>query len=374
MLLRAALSTRLRALLADRPTSVPRRAGTTRRMPPVRDIVTEDLLDVRELVVEYAMGKELLRPARRLRAVNGITFALRAGETLGLVGESGCGKTSMARAVMRLVPAASGEVRFEGSDLLRLKGEELRRRRRALQIVFQNPFASLDPRMAVEALVAEPLVTHTDLKGSPLRKTVLELSERVGLSEVHLSRFAHQLSGGQAQRVAIARALALAPRLIVLDEPTSALDVSVQAQILNLLKRLQGETGVSYMFISHDLSVVQHMSDRIGVMYLGELVELGPAGAIFDRPAHPYTQALIASMPRIEGRGRASPALGGVVPSLADPPPGCRFHTRCPYAYGRCSTEIPSAIEAGQAHWARCHLLDEAPEARPRPYAEALQT
>lgn len=335
--------------------------------------MTEVLVDVRDLVVEYEMGKHLLRTARRLRAVNGVSFEVRAGETLGLVGESGCGKTSVARAVMRLAPAASGEVRFQGRDLLRLEGEALRRQRRAVQIVFQNPFASLDPRMAVEALVAEPLVTHTDMTRSALRNAVVGLLERVGLSEAHLSRFAHQLSGGQAQRVAIARALALAPRLLVLDEPTSALDVSVQAQILNLLKGLQAETGVSYLFISHDLAVVQHMSDRIGVMYLGELVELGPSSAIFDRPAHPYTQALISSMPRIDGRERARAALAGTVPSLAAPPSGCRFHTRCPYAYERCPAEIPIPMGASEAHWARCHLLDEAPEARPRPYEKALQ-
>ena len=335
--------------------------------------MTEVLLDVRDLVVEYEMGKQLLRSARRLQAVNGVSLELRAGETLGLVGESGCGKSSVARAVMRLVPAASGEVSFQGLDLLRLKGEELRRQRPAVQIVFQNPFASLDPRMVVEALVAEPLVTHTDMNGSALHNAVIALLERVGLNEAHLRRFAHQLSGGQAQRVAIARALALEPRLLVLDEPTSALDVSVQAQILNLLKGLQADTGVSYLFISHDLSVVQHMSDRIGVMYLGELVEFGPSSAIFDRPAHPYTQALISSMPRIDGRGRARTALGGAVPSLAAPPSGCRFHTRCPYAYERCPTEIPSAIGASEAHWARCHLLDEAPGTRPRPYEKALR-
>jgi oligopeptide/dipeptide ABC transporter ATP-binding protein len=342
-------------------------------MLPVRGVVTDVLLEVRDLVVEYGMGRELLRPARRLRAVNGVSFALRAGETLGLVGESGCGKTSLARAVMRLAPATSGEVSFQGRDLLRLKGEELRRQRRAVQIVFQNPFGSLDPRMAVEALVAEPLVTHTDLKGSALRTAVMQLLERVGLGETHLGRFAHQLSGGQAQRVAVARALALAPKLIVLDEPTSALDVSVQAQILNLLEALQAETDVSYLFISHDLSVVRHIADRIGVMYLGELVELGPSNQIFDRPAHPYTQALLASMPRIAGAERAPAALAGAVPSLVDPPGGCRFHTRCPYAYGRCSNEIPIAIGVSEARWARCHLLDEAPESRPGPYAEALQ-
>jgi oligopeptide/dipeptide ABC transporter ATP-binding protein len=335
--------------------------------------VTEALLEVSDLVVEYEMGKRFLRRARRLRAVDRVSFALGVGETLGLVGESGCGKTSLARAVVRLAPAAGGHIRFQRRDLLGLAGEELRQQRRALQIVFQNPFASLDPRMAVEALVAEPLVTHTDVRGDALRSAVVQLLERVGLSEAHLRRFPHQLSGGQAQRVAIARALALAPTLIVLDEPTSALDVSVQAQILNLLESLQRETGVSYLFNSHYLSVVQHISDRIGVMYLGELVELGSSEAVFERPAHPYTQALLASMPRIDGREEPGGALSGAIPSLADPPRGCRFHTRCPYAYGRCPAEVPSANAASEAHWARCHLLDEPPEARPAAYAEAVR-
>jgi oligopeptide/dipeptide ABC transporter ATP-binding protein len=321
------------------------------------------LLEVRDLVVEYELGKGLLRPARRLRAVNGVSLALEAGETLGLVGESGCGKSSLARAILRLTPATRGEVRFQGRDLLSLEGEELRRRRRAFQIVFQNPFASLDPRLRVEAAVAEPLVTHTSLRGDALRAAVVTALERVGLSEAHLGRWPHQLSGGQAQRVAIARALALVPALVVLDEPTSALDVSVQAQILNLLEELQRELGVSYLFISHDLSVVQHMSDRIGVMYLGEVVELGPAEAVFEAPAHPYTQALLASMPRIEPDAEPRAALAGTIPSLLDPPSGCRFHTRCPYAYERCPAEVPSAHAASAQHWARCHLLDEPVEA-----------
>jgi oligopeptide/dipeptide ABC transporter ATP-binding protein len=319
---------------------------------------TTELLEVRDLVVEYDLSKRFLSASRRLRAVNGVSLTLEAGETLGLVGESGCGKSSLARAVMRLIRPISGEIRFEGRDLLALSGEELRRQRRAFQVVFQNPFASLDPRMAVETAVAEPLVTHTELRGNALRAAVAELLVRVGLGEAHLRRFPHQLSGGQAQRVAIARALALDPKLIVLDEPTSALDVSVQAQILNLLQRLQRELGVSYLFITHDLSVVQHMSNRIGVMYLGELIELGPAEAVFEAPAHPYTQALLDSMPRVDGRSGSGPALAGTPPSLVHPPSGCRFHTRCSYVFERCPVEVPSAYPASEQHWARCHLLD----------------
>ena len=335
--------------------------------------MTAPLLEVRDLVVEYDRSRSVFRRARRLRAVNGVSFSLAPGETLGLVGESGCGKTSLARCILRLAPAAAGEIRFEGVDLLKLQGEELRSRRRAFQTVFQNPFASLDPRMSVEALVAEPLVTHTALRGEALRAKVLTLLDKVGLGETHLDRFAHQLSGGQAQRVAIARALALEPKLIVLDEPTSALDVSVQAQILNLLKQLQDELHVGYLFISHDLSVVQHISHRIGVMYLGELVELGPADDVFDAPAHPYTQALLRAMPRVDAlEGGPKTKLQGTIPSLAEPPSGCRFHTRCPYVYDRCPVEVPPPYPAGEHRWARCHLLDEPPEARPASYSDAV--
>jgi oligopeptide/dipeptide ABC transporter ATP-binding protein len=344
-------------------TAVPAQAGDQRG--PV--------LEIHDLVVAYATGKGLLRPAKKLRAVNRVSIDVYPGETLGLVGESGCGKTTLGRCVLRLVPAESGTVRFEGRDLLALKGTDLRRQRRLIQIVFQNPYSSLDPRMTVDKIIAEPLVTHTDLRGKGLRNRVVSLLEDVGLGAPHLDRFPHQLSGGQAQRVAIARALALDPKLIVLDEPTSALDVSVQAQIINLLEELQSRLGVSFLFISHDLAVVQHISDRIAVMYLGEIVELGPVDDIFARPAHPYTQALLASSPLIDrAQRRAKPRLKGTVPSLVRPPPGCRFHTRCPYAYDRCPMEIPPPYPLSDSHWARCHLLDEAPEQRPAAYLDVV--
>jgi oligopeptide/dipeptide ABC transporter ATP-binding protein len=343
------------------------------RMPAEAAATRAPVLEVRELAVAYAAGKGLLRPAKKLRAVNGVSFEVYAGETLGLVGESGCGKTTLGRCVVRLVPAESGTVRFDGEDLLALRGAHLRRRRQAIQIVFQNPFGSLDPRMTVERIVAEPLITHSDQRGTRLRNGVLALLENVGLGAAHIDRYPHQLSGGQAQRVAIARALALDPKLMVLDEPTSALDVSVQAQILNLLEGLQRKLGVSYLFISHDLSVVQHISHRIAVMYLGEVVEVGSVDGIFSRPAHPYTQALLASSPRIDRTDRAiPPRLEGTVPSMAQPPPGCRFHTRCPYAFARCVAEAPPPYPISDTHSARCHLLDEAPHERPPAYRDAL--
>jgi oligopeptide/dipeptide ABC transporter ATP-binding protein len=341
---------------------------------PAQAIERQDpVLEVRDLVVSYATAKGLLRPPSRLRAVNGVSFDVLPGETLGLVGESGCGKTTLGRCVLRLVPAESGDIRFGGRALLPLKGSELRRQRRSMQIVFQNPYSSLDPRMTVGRIVAEPLQAHTDLRGDQLRNRIVSLLEDVGLGSHHLDRYPHQLSGGQAQRVAIARALALDPKLIVLDEPTSALDVSVQAQIINLLEELQRRLGVSYLFISHDLTVVQHISHRIAVMYLGDIVELGPVDDIFAHPAHPYTQALLAASPLIERARRAPrPRLKGTIPSLAQPPAGCRFHTRCPYAYDRCPQEIPPPYPVSGSHWARCHLLDEDPEQRPRAYRDLV--
>jgi oligopeptide transport system ATP-binding protein len=333
------------------------------------------VLEVRDLVVAYTSTKGIFRRSEKLRAVNGVNIDVHPGETLGLVGESGCGKTTLGRCVVRLVPAESGTVRFEGSDLLGLKGSPLRRQRRSIQIVFQNPYSSLDPRMTVDRIVAEPLVTHSDLRGGPLRDRVVSLLEDVGLGAAHLDRYPHQLSGGQAQRVAIARALSLDPKLMVLDEPTSALDVSVQAQIVNLLQELQRKLGVSYLFISHDLTVVQHISHRIAVMYLGEIVEHGPVDDIFERPSHPYTQALLASSPLIErGRRAGKPRLKGTIPSLAQPPPGCRFHTRCPFAYERCPIEVPPPYPVVDSHWARCHLLDEVPEKRPAAYRDRAES
>ena len=321
--------------------------------------VSEPLVHVEDLTVSYSSRGGLLGRGRRdVRVLQGIDLELYAGETLGIVGESGCGKSTLGRSLLRLVPAG-GRVWFEGQDILALGKRELRTLRQRAQIVFQNPFSALNPRLAVVDLVAEPLRAHTALDGRALRARVSALLVEVGLGDEYLRRHPHELSGGQAQRVVLARALALQPRFLVLDEPTSALDVSVQAQIINLLVRLQREHGLTYLFISHDLSVVQHISDRIGVMYLGEIVELGPTGDVFDSPQHPYTQALLSSTPLpIPGKERPRVLLRGTVPALSDPPAGCRFHTRCPQVIDMCRSRVPVMQQVGEQR-AACHLVRE---------------
>jgi oligopeptide/dipeptide ABC transporter ATP-binding protein len=282
------------------------------------------------------------------------------GETLGVVGESGCGKTTLANALARFIRPAGGQILFEGQDIVTMEGSDLRRARRSIQTVFQNPFNSLNPRMTVLQLVAEPIITHTALRSEALKKRVLELLEEVGLTSDHLNRHPHELSGGQAQRVAIARALALNPKLLLLDEPTSALDVSVQAQVVNLLEKLQRQYNLTYLFISHSLGVVQHISSRIAVLYLGETVEVAPRDEIFSAPQHPYTKALFSSTPIPDpDSGRERIVLEGSVPSLSAPPGGCRFHTRCPFVMDICKVEKPAAHWVKPDHWAACHLIKD---------------
>jgi len=295
---------------------------------------------------------------QRVRAIDDVSLKIFPGETMGIVGESGCGKTTLGRCLLRLLEPVSGKVIFDGRDIMALSMSSLRPLRREMQMVFQNPFSSLDPRMNVLKLVSEPLRTHTDLRGNELSRQVEDLLIEVGLSSEHIKRFSHQLSGGQAQRVALARALALNPKFLVLDEPTSALDVSVQAQIINLLVELQQRHGMTYLFISHDLSVVQHISDRITVMYLGQIVELAMSEDIFNSPQHPYTQALLSSTPVPDPDSDIERIiLEGVVPNPANPPSGCRFHTRCPYVMDICSKEEPRNYSVGENHQAACHLL-----------------
>jgi peptide/nickel transport system ATP-binding protein/oligopeptide transport system ATP-binding protein len=319
------------------------------------------LLEVRELRHYFLQESGwLARRKRVVRAVDGVDLAIQPGEVLGLVGESGCGKTTLGRCVLRLVEPTAGEVIFDGQDLLALDTEAMRRVRREMQVVFQDPLSSIDPRFCVEEAVAEPLRTHANLSRPKRREQALTLLEDVGLGEQHLDRYPHELSGGQCQRVALARALALRPRLLVLDEPTSALDVSVQAQIINLLVELKEAYQLTYLFISHDLGVVRYISDRIAVMYLGKLVEVGPTEAVLDSPFHPYTQALLASVPIPEPRSREWRfVLEGAVPSPANPPPGCRFHTRCPSAQPICQAQEPTLHPVFPDHRVACHLLEE---------------
>ena len=322
-----------------------------------------ELIEVEDLKVYFPIERGLLfrRVGGYVQAVDGVSFSIRRGETLGLVGESGCGKSTTGRAILRLVPITAGRIAFEGEDLAALRGERLRQARRNFQMIFQDPYASLDPRMTVGDIVAEPLRTFGLLRGRALRAEVEELLRIVGLSARFLNRYPHEFSGGQRQRIGIARALALKPKLIVADEPISALDVSIQAQILNLLQELQERFDLTYLFIAHDLAAVKQISDRIAVMYLGRIVELAPYSAIYDEPLHPYTQALISAVPvpdpDIEATRRRI-VLTGDVPSPIAPPSGCRFHTRCPVRVPRCAHEDPPLREYSPGHHAACHLLE----------------
>ena len=318
------------------------------------------LLEVSNLAVHFPVRSSFFRrPTQYVKAVDDVSFAIHAGETLGLVGESGCGKTTLARAIVRLLKPSSGTIRFEEIDLAHLRQKELRPLRRKLQMIFQDPYSSLNPRMTVEQIIGEPLGIHRlTPNGATTRNRVAELLTAVGLNPEHAQRFPNEFSGGQRQRIGIARALAVEPKLIICDEPVSALDVSVQAQIINLLKELQQSSGISYLFIAHDLAVVQHMSHRILVMYLGKFVESALAKAIISAPRHPYTEALISAVPVLDPATRRKKiVLTGDAPSPVNPPSGCPFHTRCPKAqFPRCQAEIPRLREIERGHWAACHF------------------
>ena len=319
------------------------------------------LLEVRNLVKHFHVGGGLFGgPAGVVRAVDGVSFSLRRGETLGLVGESGCGKTTTGRCILQLERPTSGEIIFEGRDLAKLDEVQLRPFRRRIQVIFQDPYSSLNPRMTVGQILAEPLAVHGIVPERAKRETrVRELLAHVGLLPQHAHRYPHQLSGGQRQRVGIARALAMETALIVCDEPVSALDVSIQAQIINLLEDLQREFGLTYLFIAHDLSVVRHISDHVAVMYLGKIVELADRASLYDVPLHPYTKALLAAVPipdpELEAR-REHVVLRGEVPSPLRPPSGCVFHPRCPIAVDRCAREVPDLREIQPGHGAACIL------------------
>jgi len=316
-------------------------------------------LEVRNLKKYFPVRRGILsRVVSHVKAIDDVSFSIGKGETFGLVGESGCGKTTTGRAVLRLIEPDSGEIRFEGADMLRLGGPALRALRRDMQIIFQDPYASLNPRMTIRSIVGEPFAIHGIASGSDRDDRVAELLKTVGLEASVMSRYPHEFSGGQRQRIGIARALALKPKLIVADEPVSALDVSIQSQIINLLADLQGQFGLTYLFISHAIPVIEHISTRIGVMYVGKLVEVGTSQQICTNPKHPYTQALLSAVPIPDPAAKKQRiVLKGDVPTPLNPPSGCRFHPRCPIAVDRCSTEEPPLRPVEDGRQVACHLV-----------------
>jgi oligopeptide/dipeptide ABC transporter ATP-binding protein len=316
------------------------------------------LLEVRNLKKYFPVKKGILsRTVGEVKAVDGVSFSLERGETLGLVGESGCGKTTVGRSILRLIEPTEGEVIFDNRDLLRMKREEMRRMRASFQIIFQDPFSSLDPRMNVEEIIGEPIRNHLADSRREIRNRVADLMQRVGLHPEQMNRYPHEFSGGQRQRIGIARALALNPLAIVCDEPVSALDVSIQAQVINLLIELQEEMNLSYLFIAHNLSVVEHISDRVAVMYLGRIVELAADRELYENPKHPYTQALLSAVLRPDPEIRKQRIiLEGEVPSPLNPPAGCGFHSRCAYRKDACKQERPPFVDIGDGHYVACHL------------------
>jgi peptide/nickel transport system ATP-binding protein/oligopeptide transport system ATP-binding protein len=319
------------------------------------------LLEVNNLVKYFPIkGGLLQRTVAQVKAVDNVSFAVKQGETLGLVGESGCGKTTIGRTVLRLTPATSGSVNFQGQDVFKASAPEMKALRKDMQIIFQDPYSSLDPRMPVGESIGEGLLVHGMRDTKKRNELVIEMLRKVGLEDYHARRYPHEFSGGQRQRIGIARALALRPKFIVCDEPVSALDVSIQSQVLNILKDLQAEFGLTYLFIAHNLSVVEHISDRVGVMYLGKMVELTDRESLFRDPLHPYTKALLSAIPIPDPTvKRERMILQGEIPSPVNPPKGCRFHPRCPFAIDRCKVEEPQFKELRPGHFAACHVAED---------------
>ena len=322
---------------------------------------TSPLLEIRDLKKHFPIYKGVFsRVAGQVYAVDGVSFHIKHGETLGLVGESGCGKSTVGRTLLKLLEPTAGRIRVHGEDITDLDSTAMMPYRRQMQMVYQDPYASLNPRMSAGDIVGEPLIIHRVAERKERQERVASLFERVGLRPQLMSSYPHEFSGGQRQRIGIARALALSPELIVGDEPVSALDVSIQAQIINLLMDLQDELKLSYLFVAHDLAVVEHISHRVAVMYLGRIVETADKTSLFEMPLHPYTEALLSAVPipKSRSKGRQRVILKGDVPSPINPPPGCHFHSRCPYAMARCRQEMPSLREVMPGHWASCHLHD----------------
>ncbi|MFB5662282.1 ABC transporter ATP-binding protein [Alteribacillus sp. HJP-4] len=324
-------------------------------------MTTDYLLEVRDLKKHFSSGGKLInRTAPSVKAVDGVSFSISSGETLGLVGESGCGKSTTGRMLMRLINPTAGSIHFQGKELASLSLNDMRLMRKDIQMIFQDPYASLNPRQRVGRIIEEPMIVHGMGDKSYRKKRVQELLEVVGLNSYHAKRYPHQFSGGQRQRIGIARALAVEPKLIIADEPVSALDVSIQSQVLNLLEDLQSEFDLTFLFIAHDLSVVRHISDRVGVMYLGRIVEMADRDALYEEPLHPYTQALLSSVPVPDPEYQQEQIeLSGDVPNPADPPSGCPFHTRCPHVMDVCRSVVPEYKEEKAGHNVACHLYDD---------------
>ena len=319
--------------------------------------MSDYLLEVENLKVHFPVGRGFHKNKKILKAVDGVSFRLKEGETLGIVGESGCGKSTCGNSIIRLLTPTEGRILFEGKDLAQMSQKELRGLRRDIQMIFQDPFSSLNPRMRVKNIIAEPLVVHKICPKEELEREVWKLMDAVGLPREYADRYPHEFSGGQRQRIGIARALALRPKLIICDEPVSALDVSIQAQVVNVLEDLQQELGLTYLFVAHDLSMVRHISDRIGVMYLGKIVESGESDEVYDNPCHPYTRALLASIPIADPKRALSLEHCGIEGDLPSPlhvPSGCRFHTRCPYATDQCRQQEPELEERTPGHMVAC--------------------